>query len=110
MINIFLMDAMGGLEINNGIHYIKQLPVRLYINFTPNDLEEEAYFKITLTNPDNRISASFKRVLSIDIKEFSPILPIKNIIGEWKLNINISGAEVSNLQMKLKLATNTETA
>ena len=103
MINVFLMDAMGGFDTNNGVQNIRQLPVRLYINFPTNDLEQEIYFNIVLTNPDNRTSASFKGILNSDIKEFSPILPIKSIIGEWKLNIKIRGSEISDLHIKLNL-------
>ena len=88
-INILLMDGMGGLTDNK---YINELPVRLMLNYPTTNENDEVVYSISLLNPDNRLTSKLTGFLDIWEKDFAPLLPIRDIPGEWKLKIELTGS------------------
>jgi hypothetical protein len=92
-VHLFLMDAMGPV---NSDELIKELPIRLLINYRVTDFESEINYNIRLYNPWGQLASTYTGMLDSWEKDFTVLLPIKHIAGKWVLKILISGS--SNLQ------------
>lgn len=86
-VNILLMDAMGALT-----NTINELPVRLMLNYPATTEDEEVFYTIQLFNPDNRLTSKITGFLDAWENDFAPLLPIRDIFGEWKLKIELTGS------------------